>query len=571
MEAETPAPDISNEPPKKRRHRKLIFGIFLILLVIGTGLSLWYINQPVKAPQKQISKVKQKPAKVEPAKDPALVRFLAPTTGETWLSPQKKLPDQAFFVENDGFASPARYYEAGKRQGNTIILAVAELGLGTTSILFEKTPAGVLSVILQPDSEATYNQDDMQWMKEIIKPEIVRDTTTRYDSLSLPRKLDLDKGDVVSKPAYPSIGDFIEADAMSTGSPSEVKKLGQSVLKKNEHSYVDTKLTSIGYYLQTPINTKVNLNYEPLEIDLSNYQWSAGTSPSDKLRPISRGCGGLGTSITRGDAITDVDTQAIGKSPSGQIVYQLKEPSHPLLQKAYEEFKEYASSDPSTYYPASTKEGFIKEHGLVLYKDKFGQWLVYARDQLSPAYGCAKPVVYLYPTHTQEVSVKVGADVKLSDPFYNPRTGWQVIARPDGQLTLEGKAYSSLFWEGPGIGQYPSITSGTIVKTSDALATIKKQLAQQGLNQQETNDFIDYWQDKLPTKPYTRLTWFNTAQLNELAPLTITPRPDTTIRVFLDFAGLDQPTKLPAQKLQKVPRSGFTVIEWGGLSPKKLY
>jgi hypothetical protein len=27
----------------------------------------------------------------------------------------------------------------------------------------------------------------------------------------------------------------------------------------------------------------------------------------------------------------------------------------------------------------------------------------------------------------------------------------------------------------------------------------------------------------------------------------------------------------PAQKLEKMPRSGFIVIEWGGLPPKKLY
>jgi hypothetical protein len=178
---------------------------------------------------------------------------------------------------------------------------------------------------------------------------------------------------------------------------------------------------------------------------------------------------------------------------------------------------------------------------------------------------CGKPVIYLYPTQTQSVDVTVDATITKSIPTYETN-GWKnVIAHPNGMLSYQNDVYPNLFWEGIGNGFYPTVKSGTIVKTSEAAATIKKQLHQQGLNNTEVTDFLAYWVPKLPNTPYTRLTWFNTEQMNRLAPLTITPSPTTLIRVFLDFQGLQKPYSLPAQVLTAPERNGFTAIEWGGL------
>lgn len=557
---------------KPRNKKKMLLVVLAVLLVaMGVGAYYWFVVRDDDKTVVVAPAVEKKQEQTPDEVDEALKKFITPTTGETWLATPKKIASQKYFSYDEG--DEVTYYQVGSHDGKTINMSVV-CQLGCEVKLYEVTNAGTVSYIARPDSQAVYNQDTETTDKSNLKSTISFDTSTHYDSLSMPASLTIEHDYKVTKPTYPSLGEPI-ADTGATNKPvfSDVKTYGASKLIRSETSYVDTKLTSIGYGLQTPLGTRVWLGFEPVPTQLKGYQWTSGNSPdSDKLKAIARGCGGLGSSITRSDVLKDGDMQEIGKSSDGQTVYQLKDPNNALLTKAYQEFVEYAGTDSSVPYAGISKTEFIKEHGVVIAKDKFGQMLIYTREQLSPGYGCAKPVVYLYPTTTQSVNVRVGADVKVSEPLYPAATGWQnVIAQPNGQLSYLGHTYGSLFWEGPGYGAYPAVTSGTVVRRADAIATIQAQLAQQGLNATETADFVAYWQDKLPNKPYVRLTWFNTAQLNQLAPLAITPKPDTLIRVFLDFSGLDGPIDLPAQQLRSVPRNGFTVVEWGGLSPYKLY
>lgn len=62
-----------------------------------------------------------------------------------------------------------------------------------------------------------------------------------------------------------------------------------------------------------------------------------------------------------------------------------------------------------------------------------------------------------------------------------------------------------------------------------------------------------------------RLSWLGTNELERLAPLYISPAPDTRIRVFLDMEGLETYQEMTPQTLTSQPRVGFTVVEWGGL------
>ena len=152
-----------------------------------------------------------------------------------------------------------------------------------------------------------------------------------------------------------------------------------------------------------------------------------------------------------------------------------------------------------------------------------------------------------------------------TEPEY-PANGWTVNAKPNGELNSNGQTYPYLFWEGKGLGVYPDYHDrGFIVAQSDLVSAIRSQLAKQGLNSKEIADFMDFWQARLPQTPYVRLTWLNTSDMDKLAPLTVSPRPNSTLRIFLEFEGLQNPIALKPQTFYKASRDGFTLVEWGGL------
>ena len=305
--------------------------------------------------------------------------------------------------------------------------------------------------------------------------------------------------------------------------------------------------------------------------------WTNGTTNKDVYRDDGGGsCGSAGGVAVPVAKDISGDITAIGKTNGNETIYGFKSVDNNIVTAYYNEYAEdfsksidatNAANSPKIVYrdDAVSKTDFInKYHALFVYKDALNRYIIFSNNKYGPSAECGKPVVYLYPTQPTNVSVTVGANVTKSEPAYN--SGWNVYAKPNGTLTTSnGKQYDSLFWEGLGKGAYPEITSGFVVKQSDLHSTLVSQLTKLGLNQKEQSDFLAFWEPKLPTTPYVRLTWFGTKQMDELAPLTVTPKPDTTIRVFLDFAGLQKPITLLPQTLSSVKRAGFTLVEWGGL------
>lgn len=307
--------------------------------------------------------------------------------------------------------------------------------------------------------------------------------------------------------------------------------------------------------------------------------WNDGTKNQDQYRfdGIPRGCGHpYGSAILKN--VSDADLVASGKGKNGEIVYDFKGTDNPVFKTAYQAYADFFTSQQASYktYPPTTEwdiemantklltiDQFREKHGVIVFKDKLGRYNFLTSMKYGVQAECGKPVIYLYPEQPTNVSVAVGADVKVSEPAYG--TGWSVTADPSGKLTVNGKSYDSLYWEGLGKGKYPVITEGTVVPQADVVKTIRQQLGQQGLNEKETADFLEFWTPRLPKTPYVRLTWFGTKQLDELAPLTVSPKPATVIRTFLDFEGLERPMAIKPQHLSAMPRHGFTLVEWGGL------
>lgn len=177
----------------------------------------------------------------------------------------------------------------------------------------------------------------------------------------------------------------------------------------------------------------------------------------------------------------------------------------------------------------------------------------------------AKPVIYLYPEQTTDVTVTLGYPeeyLTYTYPAYNG--GWQVRAEPDGTLTnlKDGTQHYYLFWEGDKKVDW-NLSEGFVVKGAETEAFLREKLAFMGLLPREYNDFITYWVPEMSQNPYNLIS-FSTEQYEALAPLEISPAPDSMFRVHMVYKGLQQSIKILPQTLVPWERSGFAAVEWGG-------
>lgn len=179
-----------------------------------------------------------------------------------------------------------------------------------------------------------------------------------------------------------------------------------------------------------------------------------------------------------------------------------------------------------------------------------------------------KPVIYLYPTKETNVNVKLEykGEIFADYPKYDESIkGWNVKAYPDGKIiNSDGKEYSYIFWEGnPSKVVNWDLSTGFVVKGEDTVEFLQNTLSKMGLTPKEYNEFIVYWYPKMKENKYN-LIHFAGEEYTNLAKLTITPTPDSELRVFMVYKALDEKIDIGAQVIKPFERKGFSVIEWGG-------
>ena len=180
-----------------------------------------------------------------------------------------------------------------------------------------------------------------------------------------------------------------------------------------------------------------------------------------------------------------------------------------------------------------------------------------------------KPIIYLYPEIETEVTVKVGNPQNLTHTYPKYKNEWQVLAKPNGDLKdiKTGRNLYALYWEGINTVE-PNMTEGFIVKGEDTIKFLEEKLEVLGLNEREAEEFIVYWLPKLESNKYNFIRFQTEEEINNNMPLEITPKPDTIIRIVMEFKELEEPIQIKEQKLITPQRTGFTVVEWGGTEIK---
>ena len=298
--------------------------------------------------------------------------------------------------------------------------------------------------------------------------------------------------------------------------------------------------------------------------------------------------------------ISSNDLEAVGQV-AGLALYRLKDKNHPLLSLAYNNKMDFYGSDPQNW--TSTNPGverpaladYVSKNPLLFVKDYWDRWVALGEYDIMLPGGCGKPVIYLYPEKPTTVSVKFNVPVQFTTNIPTYGDGWQVLASPNGALinlkpeqtvcnqidsrekgseyaaaACQSNTYPYLYWAGNVASrEYPEINRGWVVGQNDLGSFIKSKLIEVGLNEQEQGDFLSYWLPELQSKaaPYYKISFLQTKQLNEIFPMTVTPTPETSFRIFLDWQPLiAKPQTLPKpQTLDRLVRKGFTLVEWGGI------
>ena len=180
-----------------------------------------------------------------------------------------------------------------------------------------------------------------------------------------------------------------------------------------------------------------------------------------------------------------------------------------------------------------------------------------------------KPIIYLYPKEETDVDIKLNFNGELSNTYPDYGDGWQVAAKPNGDLInkKDNSKHRYLFWDGINNKNFKvsDFETGFVVKKDETLQFLDSSLTKLGLNDYEKNDFITFWMPLMKQNDYNFVHFIINQECDQIATLDVAPKPDTELRVYILYAKTDANQKVKSQILKTTERTGFTLVEWGGI------
>lgn len=208
-----------------------------------------------------------------------------------------------------------------------------------------------------------------------------------------------------------------------------------------------------------------------------------------------------------------------------------------------------------------------------------------------------KPAIYLYPQKSTKINITLSKTILIGTNIPKYHNGWYVMAYPNGKIVDLQPEYTScnklkynkvgfeyaynacvnnnypyIFWDGKQIIKpIPKKREGWVVKQAETQKFLNEKLDIIGFNSTEKNDFITYWQYKLhkANSKYYFICFLQNEEVDNYAPMNVSPKPDSINRILMIIQPLNQPIQVKEQKLQKISRKGFSMVEWGGIVKKK--
>jgi hypothetical protein len=181
---------------------------------------------------------------------------------------------------------------------------------------------------------------------------------------------------------------------------------------------------------------------------------------------------------------------------------------------------------------------------------------------------CDKPVIYVYPQESQDISILLDLKGEIGFTYPNYDIGWNFTADPDGTIHMNDKKYHYLFWDGKTAIDNNTIdwNEGFIVERDSLVPFFEEKLKLMGLNSKEAEDYITYWCPRMVANEKNYIHFMFNEEYNEYAGLNVTPAPDKMFRVFMLWTKAEENKNMQVvpQVIESFEREGFTIVEWGG-------
>ncbi len=581
-----------------------VFGwVVIIVLIIGAFVAGYFVNASMQQRQQTATSVTPS-TPVAPQEQPSDVYLSAGAI--TWEEVPKEVP-VTFFTAAVDPKVPHQQWLVGTVTGETTWKG-AEVYLVRANNLEEFGSALFLRVLrlngkhvvvskhsneyvgvglgegytLEEHSQKWHVAPGTVWAKDLVIEELSaeKEVRAKNGSLVFMRGLDtpFESWSPFVPPPQTGISWFGDNDAYQPAIEVSVNRAGKPTPVQ---LYVEKKISSGEMYVRLPDGTFLTYRLRiPFMVEratgehIASIVWNDGSHNTNGYSEYEAGGCGFTSLRIHNDftLVNNPEFKLVGKVTPGfegggdARIYEYRNANTVLLKELYESGRagyEYRHPDVQLTYDA-----FVAMHPIIFWQDPFGRVYELHNDEFLPAAECGKPVIYLYPEQTQRVNVQVQpvGGFSVTEPLY-PTGGWNVIAEPSGRLTdtRDNKNWSYLFWEGHGSIVGTPETRGFVVARAEVPAFLERTLTSFGLNAQERKDFSEFWTPRMQRAPYYFVTFYDNALMDRIAPLRVTPRPDTTIRILMDYKPLTERKTVEPLPITTPSRDGFTVVEWGGV------
>ena len=176
-----------------------------------------------------------------------------------------------------------------------------------------------------------------------------------------------------------------------------------------------------------------------------------------------------------------------------------------------------------------------------------------------------KPIMYIYPNEEMDLKITFNNKDNLMHTYPKYKDEWNIHVSTDGNIYDydTNRNYYALYWDEKDY-QEENFNEGFVVKGEDVSKFFEEKLEILGFNEREINEFIIYWMPKMEDNKYNLIKFRTTDEINENMPIDFSIKPDTLIRVIMDYKKLDNKIEIKEQILPEYRRQGFTIVEWGG-------